>query len=125
MDKLEEMLYAISFTLIIMGLLGFFSSPIFGIFNTTFLQNSFFILSGVSVLGYTIYPKKIESGNFLKHMAVFFGALAYLSIVLPVNGFLSVVTSDITNAIFYAFLSVIFLYMYFNYFRKKSKGFPV
>ena len=95
---------------VLVGILGFFNSPVLGIFQVNTLHNVIHLLSGILAL-YFGSQSESAAKSYAKVFGIIYGLVTILGFVLPDGNVLGLFTVNMADNILHLVLAVVFLYI--------------
>ena len=116
---MKNLMYVLGAVLVLLGLIGFVSNPIFGIFGVDALHNLIHIVAGVLVF---VFASKGEQGTrtIAMVLGVVVGLIAILGFLVGDGKILGLVATNGASNILHLMVAVVFLAI--GFMKPKSGG---
>jgi len=109
----KKAILVLGIVLLVVGIWGYVSDPILGVFEVDGLHNLIHIVTGV--LGIVFGMRSVgEAKMFSKVFGVIYALVAILGLVLPGDMILGLIESNMADDILHVVLAVVFLYLGFS-----------
>ncbi len=105
-------LYTLGSILVLVGLLGFFNDPVFGIFEVDLFHNTLHLLTGALLL-YAGMKGGSMGSLLVKITAVFYALVAIIGFALPGDMLLKLFENNFSDNILHAILAGILIWLGF------------
>lgn len=116
MAKKVVLLFGVVLTLV--GIIGFFNDPIFGIFEVDTLHNVVHILTGVLALAFG--KSEASAKMFAKVFGVVYAVVALAGLALGGDKILGLIEANMADHLLHVLLALVFLYVGFAGGGKKA-----
>jgi hypothetical protein len=108
----KNIMYTLGVVLLLVGLIGFFNDPVFGIFETDTVHNLVHIVSGILAIGFAAASES-AARTYAKVFGIVYGIVLLLGLISPDNTVLGLMEINTADNFLHFFLTAVFLYVGF------------
>ncbi|HEX9609085.1 MAG TPA: DUF4383 domain-containing protein [Candidatus Paceibacterota bacterium] len=117
----KTILYVLGAILVVVGILGFISDPVFGLFEVNMLHNLVHLITGLALL-WGGYVGGAQARSVAIVLGVVYALVAALGLVLPGDVILGIIESNLSDDSLHIGLAIVLLYAGFT---AEKSGSPV
>ncbi len=101
--------FVVGIVFLLLGIIGFFSNPILGVFATDTVLNIVYLLTGIFAIGFA-WPSEASAKGFDKAVGVIYALIAIFGIFTPGPTVLGIMASNAADIWLQAIASIVLLY---------------
>ena len=109
----KTILYVLGAVLVLLGLLGFISDPVLGLFEVDMLHNLVHIVTGLALV-WGGYVGGSQARSIAIVLGVVYALIAVLGLVLPGNSVLGIIESNFASDALHVVVAGVLLYVGFT-----------